>query len=77
MATKLSKTHYFVFTAYLLGNLRQFHSAKFWTAKALAETSLIIFSLSYLSAKYYSSKIIQKYRITITVLIKKVGFVTT
>jgi len=62
MATKLSKTHYFVFTALFLGICGSLIQQEFWTAKAFAETSLIIFSLSYLSAKYYSSKIIQKYQ---------------
>ena len=62
MATKLSKTHYFVFTSLFLGICGSFIQQEFWTAKALAETALIVFSLSYLSAKYYSSKIIQKYQ---------------
>jgi hypothetical protein len=62
MENKLSKTHYFVFASLFLGICGSIIQQEFWTAKALAETSLIIFSLCYLSTKYYSTKIIQKYQ---------------
>ncbi|MGN6436776.1 MAG: hypothetical protein ACTHMM_09580 [Agriterribacter sp.] len=62
MATKLSKTHYFVFTCLLLGILGSIIQGAFWTARAFAETMLVVCSLSYLVSKYYAGRVIRKYQ---------------
>ncbi|QEC69331.1 hypothetical protein FRZ67_19200 [Panacibacter ginsenosidivorans] len=62
MATKLSKTHYFVFACLFLGILGSFIQGEFWSARALAESTLIICALSYLASKYYAGTIIRKYQ---------------
>ena len=64
MTAKLSKNQYFVFASLFLGICGSVFQKEFLTARSLTETALIIFSLSYLSSKYYASKIIQKYHQT-------------